>query len=254
MKASPMQITSGVGEAGWRLYHCATAISTNDLARDLVAWSAVRADVQTSGRGRFGRVFVSDPGGLWISAVLPAEGGLSKWAGFSLMVGVHLVKMLERLEIPGARLRWPNDLMSGAKKLGGLLIEQSASDMLIIGFGLNVCNSPWEKDPGLDSIASSLAKITKDHAPSLEALTVLVLNALADAHQAMLVGGMEAAIDELNRRWAEPVAVDVLVSGGDHIFGLFTGLDRRGNLRLINESNRENIVEHQRIERLFEVG
>ena len=77
-----MAVLSGVGKAGWKLFECATAASTNDLARGLPAWSAVRADTQTGGRGRFGRTFVSDRGGLWISAVLPAGGGLAKWAGF----------------------------------------------------------------------------------------------------------------------------------------------------------------------------
>jgi len=124
----------------------------------------VRAETQTGGRGRFGRVFVSDPGGLWISAVLPAEGGTQRWAGFSLMVGIHLVRMLEALNVPGARLRWPNDLMSGTKKLGGLLIEQSARETLIVGFGLNVRNAPWATDPALDEIATSLERAC---APSL---------------------------------------------------------------------------------------
>ena len=247
-----MQFTSGVGEAGWRLYRCASAVSTNDLARELPAWCAVRADVQTGGRGRFGRVFISDSGGLWISAVLPAEGGPAKWAGFSLMVGVHLVMMLEELQIPGARLRWPNDLMSGPKKLGGLLIEQSARDMLIVGFGLNVRNAPWEQEPELEPIATSLAMLAS-HIPSPDVLAVRILDALADAHQAMLAGGMTAAIDDLNRRWAEPSSVDVLLSGGEHVCGRFAGLDRLGNLRLLDLANHEFIVEHQRIERLLEI-
>ena len=101
-----------------------TVASTNDLARELPPWSAVRAQKQTAGRGRFGRQFVSDPGGLWLSATLPAEGGAGRWNGFSLMVGCHLLHMLENLAVPDVRLRWPNDLMSGKKKLAGLLIEQ----------------------------------------------------------------------------------------------------------------------------------
>lgn len=248
-----MTVSGGVGEAGWRLHHCISTASTNDVARDLPAWSAVVADVQTGGRGRFGRVFVSDSGGLWISAVLPADGGAAKWAGFSLMVGVHLVKLLEALHIPGARLRWPNDLMSGSKKLGGLLIEQSASGTLVVGFGLNVRNTPWTQDPALEAISTSLATVAGD-VPPLGTLAILVLDALADAHQAMIVGGMSAAIAELNRRWADPIPVDILLSGGEHLLGRFAGLDAVGNLRLLDESNRENIVGHQRIEKLFEIS
>ncbi|MGA7905207.1 MAG: hypothetical protein WCA06_21465, partial [Terrimicrobiaceae bacterium] len=76
-----------IGSAPWRLFLFDTVASTNDLARELPPGSAVRARVQTSGRGRFGRRFVSDPGGLWLSAAMRAEGGSTRWAGFSLMVG-----------------------------------------------------------------------------------------------------------------------------------------------------------------------
>jgi BirA family biotin operon repressor/biotin-[acetyl-CoA-carboxylase] ligase len=247
-----MSLTNGVGKAGWRLYECASAASTNDLARDLPPWSAVRADSQTGGRGRFGRVFVSDPGGLWISAVLPADGGVKKWAGFSLMVGLHLVRMLEDLQIPSARLRWPNDLMAGSKKLGGLLIEQSALEALTVGFGLNVSNAPWVTDPALEPLATSLARISSS-APPIAAMTVRTLNALADAHEAMEAGGMKAAIEGLNPRWNRPTPVEILLADGEKVTGLFTGLDPSGNLRLLDEKDCEFLVGHQSIERLGEI-
>ena len=247
-----MPVTSGVGNAGWRLFECGSAASTNDLARDLPAWSAVRADVQTGGRGRFGRVFVSDRGGLWISAILPAYGGVAKWAGFSLMVGVHLVRMLEVLRVPSARLRWPNDLMSGRKKLGGLLIEQSARDVLIVGFGLNISNTPWTSDPALEAISTSIARISEP-VPSVHEMAVRTLDALADAHQAMDEGGMTAAIDELNARWSRPVPVEVSLADGEKVFGRFTGLDPQGNLRLLDETDFEFLVGHQSIEKLSEL-
>ena len=245
-------MSSGVGKAGWRLLECGCAASTNDLARDFPAWSAVRADMQTGGRGRFGRTFVSDPGGLWISAVLPAGGGVAKWAGFSLMVGVHLVRMLEDLQVPSARLRWPNDLMSGRKKLGGLLIEQSAKDVLIVGFGLNISNEPWTADPGLEAIATSIARVSES-APSVQEVAVRTLDALADAHQAMDAGGMTAAIHELNIRWSNPVPVIISLADEKSVSGRFIGLDPRGNLRLLDETDFEFLVGHQSIEKLCEI-
>lgn len=247
-----MRVISGVGNAGWKLFECVSAASTNDLARELPAWSAVRAEVQTGGRGRFGRAFVSDAGGLWISAVLPAEGGMARWAGFSLMVGVHLVRMLEGLNVPSARLRWPNDLMSGRKKLGGLLIEQSAIEVMTVGFGLNISNSPWTSDPALEAISTSIACVSR-HVPSVEEMAVHTLDALAEAHHAMEVGGMLAAIDELNSRWSRPVRVNISLSGGGSATGRFLGLDSRGNLRLLDERDSEFLVEHQSIEKLSEI-
>jgi biotin-(acetyl-CoA carboxylase) ligase len=143
--------------------------------------------------------------------------------------------------------------MSGPKKLGGLLIEQSARDTLVVGFGLNVRNAPWEHDPALKSISTSLAA-EAGSVPSLEEISVRVLNALADAHSEMQKGGMAAAIDELNNRWAEPVDVDILLSGGEHVFGRFSGLDASGNLKLLDKSNLVFLVEHQRIEKLLEIS
>ena len=247
-----MTVLSGIGRAGWKLFECATAASTNDLARGLPAWSAVRAKTQTGGRGRFGRTFVSDRGGLWISAVLPAGGGLAKWAGFSLMVGVHLVRMLEDLRIPSARLRWPNDLMSGRTKLGGLLIEQSAKDVLIVGFGLNISNEPWTSDPALEAISTSIARVS-GAVPSVNEMAARTLDALADAHQAMDEGGMKAAIDELNLRWSRPVTVEISLAGGKTVSGRFAGLDPLGNLRLLDERECEFLVGHQSIEKLSEI-
>ena len=247
-----MAVGGTVGKAGWKLFECESATSTNDLARALPAWSAVRAGTQTGGRGRFGRVFVSDRGGLWISAVLPAEGSVAKWTGFSLMAGVHLVRMLEALRVPAARLRWPNDLMSGQKKLGGLLIEQSAREVLIVGFGLNISNAPWTADPALEAISTSIARVSES-VPTVEEMAVRTLDALAEAHQAMEAGGMSAAIDELNSRWCHPVPVEISLAGGKTVAGRFISLDPRGNLRLLDERDFEFLVEHQGIEKLTEL-
>ena len=247
-----MTVATGVGAAGWRLFHYPVADSTNDVARGLHPWDAVRADHQRAGRGRFGRKFVSDPGGLWISAILPAEGGPKKWAGFSLMVGLHLLKMIEAIPVPGARLRWPNDLMIGRKKLGGLLIEQSAPHSITVGFGLNVANTPWIDDPSLAPVSTSLAREIS-RPPNLEEMAVRTLNALADAHLEMSAEGKESAIRQLNHRWSDSPLVRIELSGGGMAFGRFAGLDPQGNLRLFDDSNYENLVEHQSVERLIEV-
>ncbi len=164
-----------VGSAGWELFSYETVTSTNDLARELPPWSAVRAVSQTAGRGRFGRSFVSDVGGLWLSATLPATDNASRWNGFSLMVGHHLLLALKQLNVPEARLRWPNDLMSGPKKLAGLLIEQGGRPALTVGIGMNVQNTPWLHDPSLAKNTTRLADLS-GVVPPLDALTAAVLD------------------------------------------------------------------------------
>jgi len=90
--------------------------------------------------------------------------------------------------------------------------------------------------------------------PTVEEIAVSTLDALADAHHAMEVGGMLSAIDELNSRWSRPVRVNIALSDGGTATGRFLGLDSRGNLRLIDERDSEFLVEHQSIEKLSEIG
>jgi BirA family transcriptional regulator, biotin operon repressor / biotin---[acetyl-CoA-carboxylase] ligase len=241
---------SRVGTAMWHLQAFDSVTSTNDLARDLPAWSAVRAQCQTAGRGRFGRTFVSDDGGLWLSAVLPAVGGPARWGGFSLMVGNHIRILLGGFNIPDARLRWPNDLMVRNQKLGGLLIEQGRNETLTVGLGLNVKNTPWTMAPDLASTTTRLVDILPD-GPDVSDLTVPVLDALADAHEAMLRGGLALAIREFNAHH-RPVQVNIVQPDGKPSEGEFIGLDTAGNLRLIDASGDSVTVPHTQVERLTE--
>lgn len=248
--SSEVTLIRGLGAAGWNLSVYEVTGSTNDVARGLPAWSAARADRQTAGRGRFGRAFVSDAGGLWLSAVLPAEGGPEVWNGFSLMVGCHLLRMLRGLGLGEARLRWPNDLMIGSRKLGGLLIEQSSHGMLIVGLGLNVSNLPWEQDASLAATTTRLQDLLKE-APDLNLLASQVLDAMATAHEDMLQRGLPFAVTEFNAHHQSRTVVLTLTQG-EAVRGVFTGLDPAGNLLLQEENGAARTIEHQLVGRLQE--
>ena len=242
---------SRVGRAMWQLASYDSLASTSDLARELPAWNAVCARRQSAGRGRFGRPFVSDEGGLWISAVLPAGAEAARWTGFSLMVGNHLLRLLRQLGLPEARLRWPNDLMARDKKLAGLLIEQGAQETLTVGLGLNVLNAPWEQDASLTHTTTRLTDLLPK-APEISELAVRVLDALADAHEAMRSGGFSAAVGEFNAN-LEARLVEISLLEGGTARGVFTGLDHEGNLRLADASGIIHTVPHPHVERLTEI-
>ena len=247
----PVSRATAVGAGSWRLFSYETVTSTNDLAREIPTWSAVRADSQTEGRGRFGRSFVSDVGGLWLSATLPAPGQAHRWNGFSLMVGYHLLLALIKLNVPDARLRWPNDLMSGRKKLAGLLIEQGGRQKLTVGIGMNVQNTPWIFDPALAESTTRLADISAT-VPSLETLTVSVLDSLEDAYHAMLAEGLETAIAALDKHWSR-CPVEITSTAGEIITGKFLGLDAAANLRIMTLQGHERCVLHHHVARLKEL-
>jgi len=136
--------------------------STMDTLHELAeqgapAGTAVVAEVQTAGRGSRGRAWASPPGGLWLSLLVrPAPAPLEL---VSLRAGLAVAEALERLGI-GERIaiKWPNDLMLGDRKTGGLLCEArwhgATPSWIVIGLGLNVANPPG---PPLTAIATYLS-------------------------------------------------------------------------------------------------
>lgn len=122
------------------------ASSTNSLLLERAATAAqgtvLVAEHQTAGRGRLGRVWQSSlGGGLTFSVLWRFPGGASSLAGLSLAVAVAMLRGLKAARVPGVEVKWPNDLISGFRKVGGILIE-TQGDMLgpstaVIGIGLN---------------------------------------------------------------------------------------------------------------------
>lgn len=133
--------------------------STSDRARALVAEgrrrpAVVVADRQSAGRGRRGRRWVSDtPLGLWFTMVCDGDAGGA--AAVPLRVGLGVARGLESV-LPGLRvgIKWPNDLMVGERKLGGLLCER-AGGAVLAGVGLNLNHAPGDLPAGLRTPATS---------------------------------------------------------------------------------------------------
>lgn len=101
------------------------------------------AEYQAAGRGRRGRDWISPfASHLYFSMYWRLEAGIEKASGLSLLVGIAAVNALEKMDIQGVQLKWPNDLYFQGKKLAGILIELNAqaSDVChsVIGIGINV--------------------------------------------------------------------------------------------------------------------
>ena len=129
------------------------------------AGTVVVAGEQTGGRGSRGRGWRSPPGGLWLSALFRprASAGVEL---FGLRIGLAVADAIEALG-PGVPvdIKWPNDLMVGDRKLGGILCEArwqgEALAWVVAGVGINVANAiPAE----LAGIATALAeRLPGDH-------------------------------------------------------------------------------------------
>ena len=119
------------------------------------------AERQTAGRGRLGRSWQSAAGdSLTFSLGLPLAP--ADWSGLSLAVGVSLAENLH----PAVRLKWPNDLWVGDRKLGGILIETAsfggaagARRQAVIGVGLNIAT---RDAAGLSTPPAALSDLLAD--------------------------------------------------------------------------------------------
>jgi len=94
----------------------------------------VVAERQTSGRGRFGREWVSPVGGLYATFILKAS------PIPSIRAGVAVIGALKDLGLD-VRLKWPNDVLVGEKKVAGILVE-GADDLHLVGIGVNLTSTP----------------------------------------------------------------------------------------------------------------
>ena len=137
--------------------------STMDLARAAAAEGAphgaiILAEMQTAGRGRRGRGFFSPPGGsLYVTLILrPSREGYGR---LPLAVPLAVCRACEA-EGVDARIKWPNDIWAGARKLCGMLIDAGTGpDGLVAcaGIGINV-NADPTADPALRDTATSLSR------------------------------------------------------------------------------------------------
>ena len=213
---------------GWTLHEAETLASTNDHARNLPPWHAIRARTQTGARGRHGRRWSSDEGGLWISVVLPLDPPDRGWSAFPLAAGLAVVSTLRGLGLTRARLRWPNDVLIGPKKICGILMEKFAADRVVVGLGLNVTNNPAARDPELAAIATSMAA-ELPIAPPLDDVYTELLVALRVLHGRVAEEGFASLADDINRHWGGTRGVELHIAD-EIIRGPFLGIDSRGDL------------------------
>lgn len=107
-------------------------------------WTVVTAEYQYAGRGQINTKWHSDEGKNLICSVLIRFDSLNIKDQFYLNCAISLgiFKVLEGFNIPQLKIKWPNDIMSGNKKMGGILIENSLMvnriHQSVIGIGLNV--------------------------------------------------------------------------------------------------------------------
>jgi BirA family biotin operon repressor/biotin-[acetyl-CoA-carboxylase] ligase len=143
--------------------------STLDVAHGVAPTAAsgtlILADEQTAGRGRHGRRWRSAPGaGLWLTLIeRPSDARALEV--LALRCGLFAAEALDALAGDEVRLKWPNDLYVGDRKLAGILIETrwrgTAPDWVAIGFGLNIVTPDVDTGVGLKSGVTRLQALER---------------------------------------------------------------------------------------------
>jgi BirA family transcriptional regulator, biotin operon repressor / biotin---[acetyl-CoA-carboxylase] ligase len=152
-----------------QLFVFARIPSTNDLAVTLarhnaVAGTVLLADEQTAGRGRGTNAWSSAPGlGIWMSVVLRPD-TLVDARVLPLLLGLAVSRALSVGCAPAeVRVKWPNDVLAGGRKVAGILCEASwERDRLafvVAGIGINVHHSEGDFPPKLRGSATSVAHV-----------------------------------------------------------------------------------------------
>ena len=134
----------------WSIATEQSATSTSDLAKRAAANGALSGHAflaieQTAGRGRHGRHWDSQKGGMYLSVLLRPSVPIDQWFALSFAaslavleaVRAKLATHLSSAEMPQTGLKWPNDVIVAGGKISGILLEVDGN-ALIVGSGINI--------------------------------------------------------------------------------------------------------------------
>jgi BirA family biotin operon repressor/biotin-[acetyl-CoA-carboxylase] ligase len=214
----------------------ALRLAAGGEAGDLWVW----AGSQNAGRGRAGRNWTSRSGNLYASLLLRPDVPLGTASQLSLLAGIAAHDAIAALAAkarvrPSLQLKWPNDVLSGGSKLGGILLESTSTasgnaPAVVIGIGINLAHAPDD----LGRPATSLAALGISAKPG-EAIAVLAWS-MSDWLRQWDCGRQFAAIRQAWLARAQPAGAPISVRQGTSLItGRFLGIDEAGALLLQTE-------------------
>ena len=201
--------------------------------------SCAVAHIQTGGRGRRGRTWISHLGAsLTFSLLWRFDCGAAALSGLSLAIGVALMRALNELDIKSAKLKWPNDVLVDGKKLAGILIDLHGDldgpSAAVIGAGINV-DLPRQVFESIDQPATDIKHAS--HADvnytgmNQSILLGTVLKHLAEVLRHFEQHGFMGVRDEwLSYHAYHNQSVRMLMSDGRNVEGVVTGIAEDGIL------------------------
>jgi BirA family biotin operon repressor/biotin-[acetyl-CoA-carboxylase] ligase len=203
------------------------------------------AEEQSAGRGRMGRTWVSPPRAALTFSLLvrPAAVPPARRGWLPLLAGVAVASAVTAVTGVQTRLKWPNDVLAGPAKLGGILAE-AVGDAVVVGVGLNVSTEPGElPPPGPGALAATSLRIAGSAAPDIagsaalerEPLLIAILAGFERWYQAWCRAdgdpersGLRAGYTQLSGTIGRRVRAEL--PGGQVLSGPAVGVDLDGRL------------------------
>jgi BirA family biotin operon repressor/biotin-[acetyl-CoA-carboxylase] ligase len=221
--------------------------STSDVAEKLARDGAaegvvVIAESQTAGRGRLGRRWVSPAGkGLWLSVLLRPPFRPQQTTQLTIAAAVAVARAVHTQTGLLPEVKWPNDLLLGGRKFGGILTELSGEQdrvrHAVLGIGVDVNVVASDLPVEVRRIATSLRIALGRPVPRAE-LAVALLRELEADYRRLLAGRFEEIADEWERL-CTTIGRDLEVEiGGRRVRGRAESLDTDGALLLRTEHGR----------------
>lgn len=228
-----------------------TIDSTNTRARELAKQGAPHgtvliADHQTGGRGRRGRSFHSPAGsGIYMSVILRPQCTPQELMHLTCAAAVAMCDAVESACGFRPRIKWTNDLVSGHRKIAGVLTElgfdtKGMADFAVIGIGINCCQCEADFPEDIRSIAGSLASVTGQEIDRAK-VAAAMMDALYRMDAELLTG--KAHILNRYRRDCITLGQEISLVRGDEVHhGTALDIDEDGALLVCFSDGHPEIV------------
>lgn len=229
--------TSIFGQRGIRFFD--TTGSTNIEAFNLASAGApegsiILADTQSSGKGRMGRTW-SSPAGKNIYLSIVTRPVIPPYIAprLTIVAAVALSDTLIETGIKGHRIKWPNDILCGNRKLSGILTEMKGDtdsiDFIIIGIGINVNSLEEDYPPELHDTVTGIRMITGNITERNDLIRLLLEN--FEKYYRLFLDGEFAKILSIWKERADIINREILVRQFNETFtGRVIDLNDDGNL------------------------
>lgn len=186
------------------------------------------SEIQTAGKGRLGRSWSSPRGtGIWMSVLLKPDIPLADVSQLTLITGIALCRAIGG----EAKIKWPNDIVIGTKKVCGILTEMSAEtdriNYIVCGIGINVNTQEFP-----DELADKATSILIETGSETDRCSLIakVMNELEPLYEEFIEHGFSSVADEYKKNCITLGREVKVIYRGKEIFGKAADIDDNGSL------------------------